>query len=35
MSLEDENNYRNSKDCCICNQKIKDEDKVRYHCYNK
>ena len=33
MSLEDENNYRNSKDCCICNQKIKDEDKVKYHCY--
>ena len=33
VSLEDENNYRNSKDCCICNQKIKDEDKVRYHCY--
>ena len=33
MSLEDENNYRNSKDCCVCNQKIKDEDKVRYHCY--
>ena len=33
MSLEDENNYRNSKDCGICNQKIKDEDKVKYRCY--
>ena len=33
MSLEDENNYKNSQDCCICNQKIKDKDKVRYHCY--
>ena len=29
MPLEDEN----SKDCCICNQKIKDEDKVKYRCY--
>ena len=33
MSLEDENNYRNSKDCCIFNHKIKDEDKVKYLCY--
>ena len=22
MSLEDEDNYQNSNDCCICNQKI-------------
>ena len=33
MTLENENNYRNSKDFCICNLKIKDEDKVRYLCY--
>ena len=33
MSLEDENNYKNSQDCRICNQKIKDKDKVRHHCY--
>ena len=25
--------YKSSQDCCICNQKIKDKDKVRYHCY--
>ena len=31
MSLEDENNYKNSQDYCVCNQKIKD--KVRHHCY--
>ena len=34
MTLQNENNYKNLQDCCICNQKIKDkEDKVRYHCY--
>ena len=34
MTLEDENNYQNSKDCWICNQKInKDKDKVRDHCH--
>ena len=34
MSIEDENNYKNSHDCCICNQKIIiNKDKVRYHCY--
>ena len=32
MSLEDKNNYRN-QDCCIWNPKIKNEDKVKYHCY--
>ena len=34
MSLEDEDNYQNSIDCCICNQKIiNNKDKVKYHCY--
>ena len=34
MTIEDENNYQNSKDCWICNQKInKDKDKVRDHCH--
>ena len=33
MSLENENDYINSQDRCICNQKIKDKDKVRYHSY--
>ena len=33
MSLEDEDNYKNSQDCCICNQKIKEKDQVRYNCY--
>ena len=34
MTLEDENNYQNSKDCLICNQKInKDKDNVRDHCH--
>ena len=30
MAIEDENNYQNLQNCCICNQKIiKDKDKVR------
>ena len=33
MTIEDEDDYKNSDDCCICYQKIKDEDKVRYHYY--
>ena len=34
MTIEDKNNYQNSQEYCICNQKIiKDKDKVRYHCY--
>ena len=33
MTIEDENNYQNSQDCYICNQKINNKDKVRYHCY--
>ena len=33
MTIEDENNYKNSQDCCICNQKIKDKEEVRYRCY--
>ena len=33
MTIEDEENYQNFNDCFICNQKIKDEDKVRYHSY--
>ena len=33
MSIEDENNYQNSNDCQICNEKIiKNKDKVRDHC---
>ena len=31
MTIEDENNYQNSEDCWICNEKI-IEDKVRDHC---
>ena len=30
--MEDENNYQNSKDCWICNEKL-DKDKVRDHCH--
>ena len=33
MTIEDENNYQNSQDCYICNQKINNKDKVRYHCH--
>ena len=34
MTIEDENNYQNSKDCSIFNLKInKDKDKVRDHCH--
>ena len=32
MTIEDENNYQNSKDCWICNEKL-DKDKVRDHCH--
>ena len=32
MTIEDENNYENSKDCWICNEKI-HKDKVRDHCH--
>ena len=32
MTIEDEDNYQNSQDCQICNEKI-NEDKVRDHCY--
>ena len=32
MTINDEEMYQNSQDCCICNQKIL-KDKVRYHCY--
>ena len=32
MTIEDENNYKNSQDCWICNEKI-DKDKVRDHCH--
>ena len=33
MTIEDEDNYQNPQDCCICDQKIiKDEDKVRCYC---
>ena len=33
MPLEDEDNYQNSQNCYICNQKINNKDRVRYHCY--
>ena len=33
MTTEDENNYQNSNDCWICNEKIKNKDKVRDHCH--
>ena len=34
MTIEDENNYQNSKDCWICNQKInKDKHRARAHCH--
>ena len=32
MTIEDENNYQNSKDCWICNEKL-DKDKVRDQCH--
>ena len=32
MTIEDGNNYQNSEDCWICNEKI-IEDKVRDHCH--
>ena len=32
MTTEDDDDYRNSNDYCICSQKIKDEDKARYCC---
>ena len=31
MTIEDENNYQNSNNCWICNEKL-DKDKVRDHC---
>ena len=31
MTIEDENNYQNSQDCWICNEKL-DQAKVRDHC---
>ena len=34
MTIEDENNYQNSKDCGICNEKItKSKDKIRGYCH--
>ena len=32
MTIEDENNYQNSQDCWICNEKL-DKYKVRDHCH--
>ena len=32
MTIENENNYQNSQDCWICNEKL-DNKKVRDHCY--
>ena len=33
MTIEDEDNYQNSNDCCICEKIINNKDKVRQHCY--
>ena len=34
ITIEDENNYQNSQDCWICNEKItENKDKVRDHCH--
>ena len=32
MTIENENNYQNSQDCWICNEKL-DETKLRDHCH--
>ena len=32
MTIENENNYQNSQDCWICNEKL-DKNKVRDHCH--
>ena len=32
MKIEDENNYENSQDCWICNEKL-DDKKIRDHCH--
>ena len=32
MTIKDENNYQNSQDCWICNEKL-DKYKVRNHCH--
>ena len=32
MTIEDEDNYQNSQNCWICNEKI-DDKKVRDHCH--
>ena len=29
MTIEDEDNYQNSNDCCICEKIINNKDKVR------
>ena len=34
LAIEDENNYQNSQECWICDQKIiNNKDKVRDHCH--
>ena len=34
MTIEDENNYQNSQDWWICNEKITEyKDKLRDHCH--
>ena len=34
MTIQDENNYQNSQDSLICNEKLdEDKDKVRDHCH--
>ena len=32
MTIKDENNYRNSQDCWICNENL-DKEKLRDHCH--
>ena len=32
MTIEDEENYQNSQNCWICNEKV-IKDKVRDHCH--
>ena len=32
MTMQDEKNYQDSQDCCICNKKL-DETKVTDHCH--
>ena len=33
MTIEDEDNYQNSQNCWICDEKIINRDKARDHCH--